>query len=75
MKEEPVASAKSGPINLNTATASELESLPGIGPGLAARIIEDRDKNGRFRTVKDLDRVRGIGPKLLEKVGPFVVVE
>lgn len=74
-KEEPLAGAKTGPINLNTATAAELEALPGIGPGLAARIVEDRTKNGRFRSVKDLDRVRGIGPKLLEKVGPFVSVE
>ncbi|MBX3390453.1 MAG: helix-hairpin-helix domain-containing protein [Phycisphaeraceae bacterium] len=75
VKEEPVASAKKGPINVNTATAAELESLPGIGPGLAARIVEDREKNGRYKAVKDLDRVRGIGPKLLEKVRPFVVVD
>ncbi|MGH7242675.1 MAG: ComEA family DNA-binding protein [Phycisphaerales bacterium] len=64
-----------GPININAATTEQLEKLPGIGPGLAARIVDDRTKKGRFRSIKDLDRVPGIGPKLLERVGPLVVFE
>lgn len=67
--------APEGPININTATVEELERLPGIGPSLAAKIVEDRTKNGRYRKIQDLDRVRGIGPKLVERVRPLVVVE
>ena len=52
---------KSGPINLNRATASELDSLPGIGPVLASRIIEYRKSNGPFLSVDDLLKVSGIG--------------
>jgi len=69
------AAATSGPINVNSATTEQLETLPGIGPGLAAKIVEDRSKNGRFRSIKDLDRVPGIGPKLLERVRPLVAFE
>lgn len=72
----PVESAAiSGPININAATVEQLEALPGIGPGLAAKIVDDRSKNGRFRTLADLDRVPGIGPKLLEKMRPLVAFD
>lgn len=70
---EPAAST--GPININSATAQQLEALPGIGPGLAAKIVDDRSRNGRFRTLADLDRVPGIGPKLLEKMKPLVAFD
>ncbi|MGZ4735694.1 MAG: helix-hairpin-helix domain-containing protein [Acidimicrobiia bacterium] len=50
-----------GPVNLNTATAAELEELPGIGPSLAAAIIKERDKRGGFKSVGELQDVRGIG--------------
>lgn len=63
------------PININTATALELEALPGIGPGLAVKIVDDRARNGKFRSLADLDRVPGIGPKLLEKMRPLVAFE
>lgn len=63
------------PININSATAQQLEALPGIGPGLAAKIVEDRSMNGRFRTLADLDRVPGIGPKLLERMKPLVAFD
>lgn len=56
------------PININTAPAAELELLPGIGPALAARIVEDREKKGPFKSVDDLDRVKGIGPETLRKL-------
>ena len=55
-----------GPININTAGASELEALPGIGPALAARIVEYRDGHGPFASVDDLTDVPGIGPAKLE---------
>ncbi|MCY1007383.1 helix-hairpin-helix domain-containing protein [Nannocystis pusilla] len=59
------------PVDLNRASASELESLPGIGPELARRIVEGRP----YATVDDLDRVRGIGPTRLTAVRPRARVE
>jgi competence protein ComEA len=60
------ASAQSaGPLDLNAATAAELEALPGVGPALAAAIVEDRQRNGPFASVEELDRVSGIGPAKL----------
>ncbi|MBI3010461.1 MAG: helix-hairpin-helix domain-containing protein, partial [Candidatus Omnitrophica bacterium] len=55
-------------IDLNAASAAELERLPGLGPRLAARIIAERDVHGPFYRVEDLLRVSGIGPKLLERL-------
>lgn len=69
------SAAVAGPINVNLATVEQLEALPGIGPGLAAKIVDDRSRNGRFRTLADLDRVPGIGPKLLEKMKPLVAFD
>src|SRR3989344_3368851 len=63
--------SKSGKIKLSTATQSQLEELPGIGPSKAAAIIEYRIKNG-FKSVNDLDKVKGIGPATLEKLRPLV---
>ena len=57
-----------GKINLNTATVSQLEDLPGIGPSLAARIVEPRQKNGAFKSVEDLMAVKGIGEKNFSKI-------
>lgn len=54
-----------GPVNLNTADAATLETLPGVGPATAAAIVADRERNGPFATVDDLERVRGIGPAKL----------
>jgi comEA protein len=61
-------------LDLNTASAAELELLPGIGPALASRIVEHRATVGLFARVDDLDKVRGIGPKLLERLRPYVRV-
>ena len=64
-----------GSINRNTATASELQRLPRIGPKLAARILAYREAHGPFRRVKDLARVRGIGAKTLARLAPYLVIE
>ncbi len=55
-------------IDVNRASAAELEDLPGIGPALAARIVEDRGREGPFRMPEDLLRVSGIGPSTLERL-------
>lgn len=62
----------SSKINVNRAPASELEKLPGIGPALAARIIDYRLANGSYQDLNDLGKVAGIGPKLLAKLKPEV---
>jgi competence protein ComEA len=61
-------------VDLNTATASELDLLPGIGPALAQRIIEYRSKHNGFKTVDELRQVSGIGPKKFEAIKDRVTV-
>jgi competence protein ComEA len=61
-------------INLNTATLAELDSLPGVGPVLAQRIIDHRVKRGPFRTVEDLRQVDGIGEETFARLKDHVVV-
>lgn len=61
-------------IDLNTATAQELESLPNIGPVMAGRIIEYREANGPFSSIDDVENVPGIGPKTLESIRPLATV-
>ncbi len=62
------------PLDLNSATAIELDTLPDIGPTKAARIVEYRTQNGAFKSVEDLTEVEGIGEKTLEKLRAFVFV-
>lgn len=63
-----------GPTDLNTASASDLEDLPGVGPVLAGRIIQWRSDNGPFRSVDELGEVTGIGDAILEQLRPLVRV-
>jgi competence protein ComEA len=62
------------PINLNTATVAQLESLPGIGARIAERIVEYRQKNGSFKKVEELMNVQGVGEKSFLKLKPLITV-
>ena len=59
------------PVDLDTASADQIEALPGIGPALAKRIIKDRESNGPFGCLSALDRVKGVGPALLARIDSF----
>jgi competence protein ComEA len=77
-KEAPRAAATkkigpSEPLDINRATVTELQTLPGIGPKLSARIVEKRDEKA-FQAVEELRRVPGIGPKTLERLRPLIKV-
>ncbi|WP_238403292.1 helix-hairpin-helix domain-containing protein [Paenibacillus mesophilus] len=61
--------------DLNRASLSELDKLPGIGPSKAKAIMEYRDKQGAFRTIEELKKVKGIGDKTFESLKPFITVE
>jgi len=61
-------------VNINTASETELETLPGIGPVTAGKIIAWRTDNGRFSTVDELQEVSGIGPKTMAQLEPYVTV-
>lgn len=69
------ATAGAGRLDLNTATAQDLEALPGIGPVLAGRIVAYRAAHGPFQRVEDLLQVEGIGPKLLDRLRARVVAQ
>jgi comEA protein len=61
-------------INVNQATAAELQRLPGIGPKRAQQIVEERQKRP-FASIEELRRVSGIGPKTMERLRPYVTVD
>ncbi len=65
---------KKNPLDLNRAGATQLEILPGVGPKMAERILAYRKENGGFKSVDDLDNVRGIGEKRMETLRPLVRV-
>ena len=70
-----VKSEPSGPININTASAPELEALPEIGPALASRIVDYRQQNGSFKTAAEIQNVSGIGPKTYEMIKDQITVK
>ena len=59
-------------LNINTASAEELQTLPNIGAQMAQRILNYRERHGKFTSVETLQNVKGIGAKTLEKLSPFV---
>jgi competence protein ComEA len=62
------------PVDLNTATSAQLDTLPGVGPATAAAILTYRTRHGRFKSVTELLEVPGIGPAKLEAIRPLVMV-
>lgn len=74
-KTKSKSGTSSGKVNLNSATQSELESIPGIGPVMANRIIEYREQKGRFQNLAELDAVSGIGPTLMSELEKNAIVQ
>ena len=70
--EEPVSTS---PVNINTATSAELQTLDGIGPAYAERIIEYREENGGFDSIEELINIKGIGEKRLANIRSLVTLE
>ena len=75
-KGSATASAVSAtaPVNLNTATVTQLDSLPGVGKATAERIVEYRQKNGGFKKIEELMNVKGVGEKSFLKLKPLITV-
>lgn len=71
----PAVADIDGRVNINTATQAELESLPGIGPTLASRIIAYRQEHGAFTRLEDLQKVSGIGEGLFNKIKDLITIE
>ena len=61
-------------VNINTANKEELSALPGIGPVIAERIIEYRDKNGPFENTEEITKIKGIGEKTFQKLKDFITI-
>ena len=62
-------------VNINTASAEELDGLPGIGPVLAQRIVDERETNGPYTGAEDLTRVEGIGQAIVESIQDHIITE
>ena len=62
-------------MNINTASAEELDGLPGIGPVLAQRIVDEREANGPYTGAEDLTRVEGIGQAIVESIQDHIITE
>jgi len=62
------------PVNINTATAEELQQVPGIGPATAQKILQMRKSYGAFKSVDDLLAIRGLGQKRLDKMRKYLTV-
>lgn len=69
-----VLSAAPGVVNVNSATADQLEMLPRIGPAVAERIVEFRQTNGEFKALEELMLVRGIGEKTFDLIKPYLTL-
>ena len=62
-------------VNINTATQTELENLPGVGEAIASRIIEYRQQNGKFDKIEDLQNVKGIGDAKFNNIKEYVIAQ
>lgn len=71
----PSSQEGGGKVNINTATAEELDTLPGVGPAIAQRIIDYRTASGPFQSVEDIKNVRGIGDATFEKLKDKITVQ
>jgi competence protein ComEA len=71
----PPPGSTAGKVNINTASAAELDALPGIGPGYAERIIAYREGNGPFEKIEDIQNVPGIGPATFERIRDMITVQ
>jgi len=69
-KEKPPVAV----VNINTASSTELQTLPGVGPATATRILEYRQKNGGFKKIEDIMNVKGIGEKTFLKLKPLITI-
>ena len=61
-------------LDINAASREDLDALPGIGPALAQRIFDYRQKHGPFKKIDDLEQVSGIGPNKLENIKPYLII-
>ena len=68
----PAGAAAGGPVHLNSATVEQLDTLPGVGPVTAQKIVDYREKHGAFGSVRELDAIPGIGPARLEQLSELV---
>lgn len=75
MPSAPAMPAAASAIDINSADATQLESLPGIGPAKSKAIIDYRTQNGPFQNAADLEKVPGIGPKTMEQLAPLIMVK
>ena len=73
--QEESNNSRSSIVNINTANETELEELPGIGASIAGRIVEYRNKNGKFKNIEDIKNVTGIGDSKFEKIKSLIRVK
>ena len=69
------ATSKSTKININKATQAELETIPGIGPSTALKIVTYRNENGKFKSIEDVKNVSGIGDSKYEKMKDYITIK
>lgn len=74
IEDNNTAESRGGKVNINTANQTELETLPGIGPSTAQKIIDYRSKNGKFDTIEDIQNVKGIGDGKFEDIKDNICV-